>query len=374
MEIAGSEYPAAISFDADRNASITITASLDSPPSQAIINTIAVSTGATAKQGDNTITDGSIVLITEDAGARSISLSVTAEDGTIRDYTITINIVNSDANIDSLTLAIGGTNYDVSFDGNNAEVRHGLQTGGTVPETLILRTLSLSANASAKDQDGNTVTTGSTVKIATSGNDRSISITVTAEDGSTNTYTINIVVVSNNATITSLTLTISSTDYQANFDTSDRAIIAVPITSPAATIPSSVTVKTITLADGATATDGASATVTDGSTVTLVDGGGRQRIFTLVIEDANNLTRTYTVLVQFVNTQANIDSLALTINGNDYTVPTFDANGNADVTASASFNDIPSQATIQSISFSDDATVRDQNTNTITATSIVLIV
>ena len=367
LEIAGSDY--SVTFDETGNASITVSASLDNPPSQAMVKNMAISSGATANQNDNTIADGNTVFITDDAGARSIALSITSEDGNnTRDYTITINITNSDAKIDSLILVIGGTEYVVvAFDANdNAEVKFE-STDGTIPTSLTIKTLVLSANATAKDQGGNAINTGtdvttpSTVNFDTDAdNNRSIPITVTAEDGSTRTYTINFDVVSAAAKIDSLVLTINSADYTvAAFDTSDTATVNVPIASPAVTIPSSVTVKTITLPTGVSAADSAGTAVTDGTSVDLVAGEGRQRILTLDITDANNSTRTYTVLVRFVNQQTKIDSLTITVDQTDFPI-TFDADNKATIQRQKPpWSDPPTIGTISSIVLSDGATAKD---------------
>ena len=372
LEISGAKYD--VDFNGKQSAEISASMSTSAPPEAAVISKLILTEGSTAKDiRDNLITNGSSVPMPLSGDKHKVEINVIGKDGSSRTYTVNIKFANSEANIDSLTLVIGGTDYlVVAFDSDdNAEVKFGVSIGDTIPTELTIKTLSLSANASATDQSGNTIADGSTVSIATSGNDRSISITVTAEDGSTRTYTVNIVIVSNDAVITALTLTINSNDYQVNFDTSDRAIIAVPITSPAA-IPSSLTVKTISLSTGATATDGTSATVTDGSTVNLVAGNDRQSSFTLVIKDVNDLTRTYTILVQFINTQANIDNLILTVAGNDYPVA-FDANGNANITVPASLDSLPSQATIRSIIVSAGATA-NQNGNTIADGSTVSII
>ena len=368
LEIAGNEYTVP-TFDDTGNASITVSASISNPPTRATVKNMAISSGATANQNDNTIADGNTVFITDDAGARSIALSITSEDGTTtRDYTITINITNSDAKIDSLTLVIGGTEYVVvAFDANdNAEVKFE-STDGTIPTSLTIKTLVLSANATAKDQGGNAINTGtdvttpSTVNFDTDAdNNRSIPITVTAEDGSTRTYTINFDVVSAAAKIDSLVLTINSADYTvAAFDTSDTATVNVPIANPAVTIPSSVTVKTITLPAGVSAADSAGTAVANGTSVDLVAGEGRQRILTLDITDASNSTRTYTVLVQFVNKEAKIDSLTITVDQTDFPI-TFDADNKATIQRQKPpWSDPPTAGTVKSIVLSDGATAKD---------------
>ena len=364
LEIAGSDH--SISFDADGNASITISASLDNPPSQAMVKNMTVSSGATAKQSNNDLTAGSMVTIDTNGDNRSISLSVTAADGTTRDYTINISITNSDANIDSLTLTIGSTDYEVAFGAvNSAEVK--FESGdSTIPASLSVKTLVLSANATATDQSRAAITTGtdvtspSTVTIATSGTDRSISITVTAEDGSTRTYTVNIVPVRSDAAITALTLNILSTDYQVSFDTSDRATIDAPITDSSVAIPASVTVTAITLATGASATvAGSTASVTGGSTLTLVDGGGFQRSLTLVVENgARDSTRTYEIVVQFANNQTEIIALSMTVGQTNFPI-TFDQNNQATVNALYRFSANPNTVTINTLTVPKGATVTD---------------
>ena len=252
LEIAGNER--SVSFDDTGNASITITASLDNPPSQAMVKNISVSSGATAKQSDNTITDGSIVLITEDAGARSISLSVTTADGTTRDYTININITttttNSDANIDSLILVIAGNERSVSFDDTgNASITISASLDNP-PSQAMVRNMTVSAGATAK-QSNNDITAGSMVTITTNGDNRSISLAVTAADGTTRDYTINISITNSDPNIDSLTLEIAGSDHSISFDNTgnDSITISASLDNP----PSQAMVKNISVSAGATA-------------------------------------------------------------------------------------------------------------------------
>ena len=363
LEIAGGDY--LVPFDGNGNGSIAVSASLKNPPTKATVKQITLSSGATANQNGKVITATSIINIATTGNSRSISFSVTAQDGTLLNYTINVTILNSDANIDSLILVIDSTDYTVGdFDANDSAEIKFESPGATVPASLSIKTLLISDKAAAVDRNGATITTGnnvatpSTVNILNNRGNYSISITVTAEDNTTRTYTVNIVPVSSTVAITALTLNIRSTDYQVSF-TNDRAYIAAPITNTTDTIPASVTVTSITLATSASATDAASVAVTNGSIHTLVDGGGFQRSLTFVVTNStNSLTRTYEIVVQFANNQTEINTLALTVGQTDFPI-TFDQNNQTTIEALYLFRPNPNVVTIKNLTFSKGATVTD---------------
>ena len=195
LTFSGNDYP--ISFDDDGNATINnAPSSLSNPPSQATIQSISFSDGATIKQKDTTITVGGPVSITDDPDnpnnprKRSISLSITAEDGdTTRTYIVNFDIINSDANVDSLTLTLLGANYPVTFDNKRAIV-NGLSYLRVNPDAVTITSISLSDSASVTDQNNTPVTVGSTVDITVDGNNRSFALSVTAEDNSISDHTV----------------------------------------------------------------------------------------------------------------------------------------------------------------------------------------
>ena len=364
LVISGKNY--AVSFDDENNAEVKFSISADAPvPTELTIKTLSLSADASAKDQDgNTVTSGSTVKIATSGNDHSITLTVTAKDGTISTYTISLIRQNSDTNIDKLDLTIAGKDYEVSFDENNAEVKFGVSSGNTVPRELTIKTLSLSADASAKDQDGNTVTSGSTVKIATSGNDHSITLTVTAKDGSTSTYTITLIRQNTDADVDSLTLTIAGKDYEVSFDGTGNATIA--ISASLAKPPTLATVKEIAVSSGAAAKQNSN-TISAGDTVLIAEDGGVHSISFSVTSEDGSITLPYNIAINISNTDADVDSLTLTIAGKDYAV-SFDGTGNATITVSASLANPLTLATVKDITVSSGATVK-QNTNTISAGS-----
>ena len=198
LTFSGNDYP--ISFDDDGNATINnAPSSLSNPPSHATIQSISFSDGATIKQDDTTITVGGPVSITDDPDnpndprKRSISLSVTSEDGdNTRTYIVNIDIINSDANIDSLTLSLLGVDYPVTFDDNKRATVNGLSYIRANPDTITITSISFSDSASVTDQDGASVTVGNPVDINADDNNGSIALTVTAEDSSTSEHTVSL--------------------------------------------------------------------------------------------------------------------------------------------------------------------------------------
>ena len=198
LTFSGNDYP--ISFDDDGKGTINnAPSSLSHPPSQATIQSISFSDGATIKQNDTTITVGGPVSISDDPDnpndprKRSISLSVTSEDGdNTRTYIVNIDIINSDANIDSLTLSLLGVDYPVTFDDNKRATVNGLSYIRANPDTITITSISFSDSASVTDQNDDPVTDASEVDITADDNNGSIALTVTAEDSSTSEHTVSL--------------------------------------------------------------------------------------------------------------------------------------------------------------------------------------
>ena len=188
LTIAGSDH--SISFDADGNDSINITTSLDKPPLDAIVKSFSFSDSATVSDKDgNAIDNGSTVAITNDDNNRSISLFVTAEDGSNRTYIVNITFTNTDANISALNLSLNGIDHSVTFDNNRATV-NGLFRIGTNETNVTINTLTVSPGATVTDSAGNSIVDGRSAPINTGGVNPTVTLTVTAEDRSTSEHTI----------------------------------------------------------------------------------------------------------------------------------------------------------------------------------------
>jgi YD repeat-containing protein len=135
---------------------------------------------------------GNVTGKTLDIGNNTATLAVTAEDGTTRTYTVTIvRAASSDATLSSLTVSSGTLPF------NPATTSYTVNVANDVTVIDITGT----ANYAAATVSGNV--TGKTLDVG----DNTIKITVTAENGTTAViYTVTIHRLSNDATLSSLTL------------------------------------------------------------------------------------------------------------------------------------------------------------------------
>ena len=258
--------------------------------------------------------------------------------------------------------------YPVTFDNNNTASLIFPSPLASLPSELRIQYIFLSDGATVTDQNGKTVTGGMSISVTADGDKRSITLIVTAKDGfTTRTYSIFLIPQSSDALIDSLTLEIAGSDRSISFDDTGNA--SITITASLDSPPSQAMVKNISVSSGATAKQSVN-DITAGSMVTI-NTTGDDRSISLSVTAEDGTIRNYTINITIVNTDSNIDSLAFTIGSTDYPVA-FDANNNATITVPAPPNDPPTQATVQNITFSDGATVKQNNT-TVNINSIVTI-
>ena len=176
----------------------------------------------------------------------TISVTVTAEDGTSQTYTVKVTVPSSDATLQTLTLS--GITLSPAFDPAT------MMYTGEVEFTV--RTTTVVATATHPDA---TVSEG-TGEITLSEGENTISVTVTAEDGTPQTYTVMVTVTaerSSVATLQELTLsgiTLSpafdstTTEYAAEveYTVETTTVVAMP-THPGATVEGA---GEMTLAEG----------------------------------------------------------------------------------------------------------------------------
>lgn len=146
-------------------------------------------------------------------------ITVTAEDGTTNQYTVSITVLSNDATLASLTASSGTLAPD--FDPATTEYTLRLPAGST----------SVTLEADPNDAKATVSGTGEYSTFPTNA-----IITVTAEDGTTKDYTISISVLSNDATLASLTP--STGTLSPSFDPA--------VTSYTLELPSGTTTVTIT--------------------------------------------------------------------------------------------------------------------------------
>ena len=279
------------------------------------------------------------------------------------DITACIGQPNTQAKINDLEITITSADYSVAFN-ENGEADVSIPTSFSVPlpTKVTIKNIALPQGAIATDTSNAPVISGGEANIDSNGGDHRIVLTITAEDGeSTREYTVNIEFINSDSAINSLEITISGTDYPVTFDQNYQATINIG-TSLSNPLPTQVTIKSITLPQGATVTDANNTPVTSGSPVNIDSSGGNHRIVLTLTSQDGSSTRDHTVNILFINSDSEISALTLTANNADHNI-VFDANNQA-VIDDISFSwTIPAQATIQSLTLSQGATAVDVNNN-----------
>ena len=279
------------------------------------------------------------------------------------DITACTSRPNTEAKINNLEIAITSDDYSIAFNGNGeADVRVFTSLSNPIPTQVTIKNITLSRGATAIDTSNAPVTSGSQANIDSSSGNYRIVLTITAEDGdSTRDYTVNIEYVNSDSIINSLEITSSGTDYPVIFDQNYQATINIS-TSLSNPLPTQVTIKNITLPQGATATDANNNPVASGSPVNIDSSGGNHRVVLTITSQDGSSTRDYIVNNVFVNSESELLALTLTVN-NAYHNVIFDANNQAAINDISFSWTIPTQATIQSLTLSQGATAMDANNN-----------
>ncbi|MDG0794819.1 cadherin-like beta sandwich domain-containing protein [Cohnella ginsengisoli] len=277
----------------------TYTASVGNAVSSLTVTPTVADATATLKVNGASATNGTGTAVALNVGSNTITVLVTAQDGTPNTYTVTVTrAASSNADLSNLTLsqgtlsptfASGTTTYTASVSNAVSSL--------TVTPTVADATATLKVNGVAAT-NGN----GSTVALNVGSN--TITVLVTAQDGTPNTYTVTVTrAASSNADLSNLTLsqgTLSPTF--ASGTTTYTASVSIAV--------SSLTV-TPTVAD-ATATlkvNGVAATNGNGSTVALNVGSNT---ITVLVTAQDGTPNTYTITVtRAASSNADLSSLTL---------------------------------------------------------------
>ena len=279
------------------------------------------------------------------------------------DFTACTSRPNTEAKINHLEITIISDDYSIAFNGNDeADIRVFTSLSNPIPTQVTIKNITLSRGANAIDTSNAPVTSGSQANIDSSSGNHRIVLTITAEDGeSTRDYTVNIEYVNSDSVINSLEITNSGADYPVTFDQNYQATINIS-TSLSNPLPTQVTIKNITLPQGATAVDANNNPVANGSTVNIDSSGGNHRIVLSVTSQDGSSTRDYTVNIVFVNSDSELLTLRLIVKNVEYNI-VFDANNKAVIHDISFFWTIPAQVTIQSLTLSPGAAAMDANNN-----------
>ena len=234
-------------------------------------NTTSVNITATANdaQASVAITNGGTIDVT--SGSETVTITVTAEDGTEMTYTIniTVEVLSDDATLSAINIdGVLITDFDPATTSYDV--------------TIAANTSSVSITATANDAKASVAITNSGSIDVTSGG-ATATITVTAEDGTVMTYTVNITVLSDDATLSAINLDGS---LISGFD---AATTSYDVTVAANTSNVSIT---------ATANDAqASVAITNGGTIDVTSGSETVTI-TVIAEDGTEMTYTINITVE----------------------------------------------------------------------------
>jgi len=229
-----------------------------------VANSVAsITITGTANHANATVSgNGAKTLV---VGANPVAIMVTAEDGSTKTYTVTINrAASDDATLSNLTVSTGTLNP--VFNANTTS--YAVSVANSVASITVTGTAN-HANATVSGNGAKTLAVGN----------NPVDITVTAEDGSTKIYTITITRLSNDATLNNLTVSAGTLN----------PVFAANTTSYTVSVANSVT--SITVSGTANHTN---ATVSGNGAKTLVVGDNPVDI-TVTAEDGS--TKTYTVTI-----------------------------------------------------------------------------
>lgn len=235
---------------------------------------LVIEISATAESASATIDPSSLGSKTLTAGPNHFSISVTAEDGTIKVYSITINRpASSISSLSNLEVKNNGVSLPLIPGFNSANLMYSLTVDGNISVVEIVASLNSSRSTISGDIGMQGLIVGA----------NTFDITVTAEDGvSTTKYTVEITrPPSNDSTLSSISInsvtkriiTLSPsfdsniTSYSANIGNSiDKVDLQAVTSNPNAVIdPNSLGIKNLSVGDNVlpilvTAEDGSTKT------------------------------------------------------------------------------------------------------------------
>ena len=271
---------------------MTVTPTANDPTATITVNGGAVASGAPSRTVNLSV------------GSNTITVVVTAQNGAIKTYTITVTrlAISSDATLSSLTASIGA----LTSSGGN-----------TYTASVIYTVTSLTVTPTANNQYYSSITVNGTgvTSGSASGNinltvgNNTITVVVTAQDGTTtSTYTITVTraAISSDATLSSLTISNGTftfnggTSYTTSVGNSVSSVTIIPTANNQ--YYSSITVN------GTPVTSG-----TSSNPINLTVGSNT---ITVVVTAQNGTTTdTYTITVTRVSTVSTLSNLTISGGG-----------------------------------------------------------
>ena len=322
-------------------ASTAYSTSVDYATTSLAIDAAASEANATLKINGTVVTSRTATVPLH-VGVNTVAVEITAQDGTIKTYTLSVTRAGSpDATLAGLTLSSGS--LDQAFDATTTA--YTANVGNATTSITVTPTVN-EANATVKI-NGAAVTSGSaSAPIALSVGSNNIEILVTAQDGTTKTYTVSVTrAASSDATLSALAL--SSGTLSPTFDAAT--------TTYSATVANATTSLTVTpTVNQANATVKINGTaVTSGSASAPIALSVGANTITVLVTAQDGTTKTYTVSVtRAASSDATLSALALS---SGTLSPTFDA---ATTTYSATVANATTSLTVTPTVSQANATVK----------------
>ncbi|MCU6794338.1 cadherin-like beta sandwich domain-containing protein [Paenibacillus sp. WQ 127069] len=275
---------------------ISYTNDVAHPVSSLNVTPIIADSTATLKVNGTAATSGSPVNLPITVGSNTITIVVTAQDGTTQKiYTVLVNRAAS-SNADLSNLIVDQGTLTPAFA--SGIISYTNDVGYLVSSLNVTPTIA--DNTAALKVNGNTVTSGSGVTIPLNVGANTITVEVTAQDNSTKTYTVTVnrAAPSNNADLSNLIL-----DQGSLSPVFASGIISY--TNDVGYLVSSLNV-TPTIADNKATLKVNGNAATSGNAVTVPLNVGANTVI-VVVTAQDNSTRTYTVTVNRAAPSNNAD-------------------------------------------------------------------
>ena len=274
---------------------------------------------ATVTVDGNAVTSGSESdAIALNQGDNAVTVRVTAEDGTTKDYIVTITRQSANANLSGLTAssATGSTDTYNSLTLTPAFSANTTNYTATVVNAQTHAKLTPTVDDTGKATvtvDGNAVTSGSeSDAIALSQGDNAVTVRVTAEDGTTKDYTVTITRQSANANLSGLTASSATGSADTYNSLTLTPAFSANTTNYTATVVNAQTHAKLT----PTVDDTGKATVTvDGNVVTsgsesvAIALSQGDNVITVRVTAEDRTTKDYTVTITRQSANANLSGL-----------------------------------------------------------------
>ncbi|WP_405079938.1 cadherin-like beta sandwich domain-containing protein [Paenibacillus chitinolyticus] len=260
----------------------------DSVASVDVTPTLADGT-ATVKVNGSPVASGSPSSVSLNVGANTITVLVTAQDGTTqKTYTVTVNrAAPLSGNADLSNLVLSGAALNPGFASGTITYTSSVAYGVTTVDV----TPTVADSTATVTVDGRPVTSGSASSVTLNVGPNPIPVVVTAENGATKTYTVTVTRAagSNNADLSGITLSGGA---------SLSPVFAPGTTSYTVDVPNSVSGLDVTpsVADSTATLEFNGAAVTSGTPVPVTLNVGSNTV-TLLVTAQDGTPKTYTLTI-----------------------------------------------------------------------------